>query len=125
MIEDFEFLKVEYSKLYVKRFESKIDKIKDLKDFEEKHRINIVHIDHINPQSPNYLEEVIKEDAYEELNPNSLVLMVTTADFEMATGITEKYDFKATASENQDDKLIVINIRFCINWGDRCGCGDG
>lgn len=107
MIEDFEFLKTEYSKLYVSRFESKIDKIKDLKEFEEKHRINVVHIDHINPQSPNYLEEVIKEENYEDLNPNSLVLMVTTADFEMATGITEKYDFKAEGTENSDDKIIV------------------
>ena len=110
VIDDFEFLKVEYTKLYQNKFESKIDKIKDLKEFEEKNRINVFHINKINPQTPNYLESQIPVNIYQDLNPSSLTLMLSTSDFEMNTGVTEKYEFKADSIQDNDDKILVRNL---------------
>ena len=107
VINDFEFLKIEYTQLYQQKFESKIDKIKDLKEFEEKNRINVFHITDINAQTPNYLESVIPITEYQDLNPSSLTLMLTTSDFEMATGVTEKYEFKAESTQDNNDKILV------------------
>ena len=107
MIDSFDNLKVEYSKLYEQKFESKIDKIKDLKEFEEKNRITVYHISHINPQTPNYLESEVPVDVYQDLNPSSLTLMLTTSDFEMTTGVTEKYEFKGESTQDNNDKILV------------------
>lgn len=115
VIDDFELLKTEYGKLYEQKFKSKIDKIKDLKEFEEKNHIQIYHIDHLNPQTPNYLETKIPEEFYQNLNPNSLVLMLTTSDMQMSTGVTEKYEFKADSVQDKDDKILVIFLGyFCL-----------
>ena len=120
VIDDFEFLKTEYTKLYQQKFESKIDKIKDLKEFEEKNQIKVYHINTINPQTPNYLETEVPIDKYQELNPSSLTLMLTTSDFEMSTGVTEKYEFKADSTQDNNDKLLVhflnlFNFRSLLN----------
>ena len=114
VIDDFEFLKVEYTKLYQNKFESKIDKIKDLKEFEEKNRINVFHINKINPQTPNYLESQIPVNIYQDLNPSSLTLMLSTSDFEMSTGVTEKYEFKADSIQDNDDKILVRNLFYFL-----------
>ena len=114
VIDDFEFLKVEYTKLYQNKFESKIDKIKDLKEFEEKNRINVFHINKINPQTPNYLESQIPVNIYQDLNPSSLTLMLSTSDFEMNTGVTEKYEFKADSIQDNDDKILVRNLFYFL-----------
>ena len=107
VIDNFDNLKIEYTKLYEQKFESKIDKIKDLKEFEEKNRINVYHINKINPQTPNYLESEVEMEVYQDLNPSSLTLMLTTSDFEMSTGVTEKYEFKAESAQDNNDKILV------------------
>ena len=107
VIDNFDNLKVEYTKLYQQKFESKIDKIKDLKEFEEKNRITVYHINKINPQTPNYLESEVEMEVYQDLNPSSLTLMLTTSDFDMSTGVTEKYEFKAESTQDNNDKILV------------------
>jgi hypothetical protein len=101
---------MQYTSLYQQKFESKIDKIKDLKEFEEKNRIGFYHINKINPQTPNYLEAEVPKEVYQDFNHSSLILMLTTSDFEMSTGVTEKYEFKAESVQSSSNKVLVIPL---------------
>ena len=46
------------------------------------------------------------------MNPNSLVLMLTTSDFVMTTGVTQKYEFKADSIQNNDNKILVMLLLY-------------
>jgi len=56
-------------------------------------------------------------DVYSDLNPSSLTLMLTTSDFDMSTGVTEKYEFKAESIQDNNDKILVIYRSFIIELG--------
>ena len=56
-------------------------------------------------------------DVYSDLNPSSLTLMLTTSDFDMSTGVTEKYEFKAESIQDNNDKILVRYRSFIIELG--------
>ena len=101
--------------MFKEKFESKLEKVKDLKDYEEKNRINIYNLNSINPQTPNYLEAQVPEKFYSDLNPNSMNLLLTTSDFEMKTGVTNVYEFKAESEEDKENNIIVSFLILRLN----------